>query len=57
VVRGLILAAVALVAFSVAHAADLEGISMPDKRVMDGTQMRLTASDFAPSRFWAFAFI
>jgi hypothetical protein len=41
VVRGLILAAIIVVALSVAHAADLEGVSMPDTRVVDGTQMRL----------------
>ena len=40
-VRGLILAAVIVVTLSVAHAADLEGVSMPDTRVVDGTQMRL----------------
>jgi hypothetical protein len=40
-VRGLILAASAVVALSVAHAADLEGVSMPDTRVVNGTQMRL----------------
>ena len=40
-VRGLILAAVIVVTLSVAHAADLEGVSMADTRVVDGTQMRL----------------
>ena len=40
-VRGLILAAAGLVSLSVAHAADLDGISMPDVRVVNGTQMRL----------------
>ena len=40
-VRELILAAAASVALSAAHAADLEGVSMPDTRVVDGTQMRL----------------
>ena len=40
-VRELILAATASVALSVAHASDLEGVSMPDARVVDGTQMRL----------------
>jgi Chalcone isomerase-like len=40
-VRGLILAAVIVVILSVAHAADLEGVSMPDARVVDGIQMRL----------------
>jgi Chalcone isomerase-like len=40
-VRGLILAAVALAPLSVARAADLEGVSMADTRVVDGTQMRL----------------
>jgi hypothetical protein len=40
-IRGLILAAAILVAVSVAHAADLEGVSMPDTRAVDGTQMRL----------------
>jgi Chalcone isomerase-like len=40
-VRGLILAATASVALSVAHAADLEGVSLPDTRVVDGMQMRL----------------
>ena len=40
-VRGLIFAVTTLVALSVARAADLEGISMPDARVVNGTQMRL----------------
>ena len=40
-VRVLILAATASVALSIAHAADFEGVSMPDARVVDGTQMRL----------------
>jgi hypothetical protein len=40
-VRGLILAAATLVTLSVAHAADLEGVSMPEARVVNGTQMRL----------------
>ena len=40
-VRELSLAATAWIALSVAHAADLEGVSMPDARVVDGTQMRL----------------
>ena len=40
-VRGLILAVTASVALSVAHAADLEGVSMPEARVVNGTQMRL----------------
>ena len=40
-VRGLILAAITLAALSVARAADLEGVSMPDALVVDGTQMRL----------------
>jgi|SRR5271166_3299679 len=40
-VRGLILAAAALVAVSVAHAADLDGVSMPEMRMVNGTQMRL----------------
>ena len=40
-VRGLILAVVAFPALSVARAADLEGISMPEVRVTDGTAMRL----------------
>jgi hypothetical protein len=40
-VRGLIWAVVIIVTLSVAHAADLEGVSMPDTRVVDGIQMRL----------------
>ncbi len=40
-VRALILAAVALASISVARAADLDGISMPEARVANGTQMRL----------------
>ena len=40
-IRGLILAAAIVVTLSVAHAADLEGVSMPDTRVVDGIQMRL----------------
>jgi hypothetical protein len=40
-IRGLISAAVVVASLATAHAADLEGISMPDIRVMDGTRMRL----------------
>ena len=40
-VRGLILAAVASIALSVAHAADRDGVSMPDMRIVNGTQMHL----------------
>ena len=41
-VRGLILAAAVIVAtLSVVHAADLEGVSMPDARVVDSIEMRL----------------
>jgi chalcone isomerase-like protein len=40
-VRGLILAAVALVPASIALAAELDGVVMPDTRVAHGTQMRL----------------
>lgn len=40
-IRGLILGAVALAAFSIAHAAELEGVAMPDSRVVGGTQMWL----------------
>jgi len=40
-VGGLILTAVALTSLSVAHAADLDGVWMPDTRVVDGTNMRL----------------
>jgi hypothetical protein len=40
-VRGLILAMVALVPLSVAPAADLGGVTMPDTRSADGAHMRL----------------
>ena len=40
-VRGLILAVVALVTLSVAHAANLDGVSMPDMRVVSGTRAHL----------------
>jgi len=40
-VRGLILVAVALFPLSVARAADLGGVAMPDTRVVDGTRMLL----------------
>jgi hypothetical protein len=40
-IRGLILAAVALAPLSLARAADLDGVVMPDTRVAGGTQMRL----------------
>jgi hypothetical protein len=39
--RGLLIAGVALVFWSAANAADLDGISMPDTRVVDGAQMQL----------------
>jgi len=40
-VRGMILAAVAVVTLSAAQAADLDGVSMPEIRMVNGTQMRL----------------
>ena len=40
-VRMLILAIVALTTLSAARAAELEGVSMPDARMVDGTPMRL----------------
>jgi hypothetical protein len=40
-VRELILAATALVAVSAAHGADLDGVSMPDMRAVNGVQMQL----------------
>lgn len=40
-IRGLILAALALVPLTVARAAELDGIAMPDMQVADGTRMRL----------------
>jgi Chalcone isomerase-like len=40
-VRALILAAVALASLSVARAADLDGVLMPDSRIVNGTQMGL----------------
>ena len=40
-IRRVILACVAWAAVSAANAADLEGISLPDTRVVDGTHMRL----------------
>ena len=40
-VRGLILAATVLVTVSVAQSADLDGVSMPEMRVVNGTHMRL----------------
>jgi hypothetical protein len=41
VIRNLILAAVALSTLSVASAAELDGVSMPDARIVDGMPMRL----------------
>ena len=35
------MAAAALVALSVAHAADMDGLSMPDMRIVNGIQMHL----------------
>lgn len=40
-VRAFISVMVTLASLSVSHAADLDGIVMPDARVTDGTQMRL----------------
>jgi hypothetical protein len=40
-VRGLILAVISFVGLSVANAADLEGVSMPDTRVVDGARVWL----------------
>jgi hypothetical protein len=39
--RGLILAGIALVPCSVACAATLDGVTLPDVRVMDGTRLQL----------------
>ncbi|HZC96663.1 MAG TPA: chalcone isomerase family protein [Bradyrhizobium sp.] len=39
--RALILAAVAWTSLSVSYGAELDGISMPETRVVDGTEMRL----------------
>jgi hypothetical protein len=40
-IRGLILAGIVLAPCSVAYAATLDGVTMPDVRVMDGTRLRL----------------
>lgn len=40
-VRGLTLAMVALVPLAAAYAAELDGVAMPDTRVVDGVNMRL----------------
>ncbi|HEY1411303.1 MAG TPA: chalcone isomerase family protein [Rhodopila sp.] len=40
-VRGLILAVIALVPCAAGRAATLDGVAMPDMRVADGTRMRL----------------
>jgi hypothetical protein len=40
-VRGLILAAAILATLSVAHAADLDGVSMPEMRMVNGTPVHL----------------
>ena len=40
-VRGLILAAALFVVLSAAHAASLDGVSMPDERDVNGTRMQL----------------
>jgi hypothetical protein len=40
-VRGLVLAAVALAPLAAANATELDGVSMPDTRVVDGTRVRL----------------
>jgi hypothetical protein len=40
-IRGLILALAAVALLSVAQAADLDGVAMPDTRVVDGTRMHL----------------
>src|SRR5438874_13575650 len=40
-IRGLVLAALALISVSAAHAADLDGVAMPETRVADGAPVRL----------------
>jgi hypothetical protein len=40
-IRGLVLAALALIPVSAAHAADLDGVAMPEVRVADGAPVRL----------------
>ena len=40
-IRGLILAAVTLIFLSVAHAADLDGISLPDTQWSNGKNLLL----------------
>jgi hypothetical protein len=40
-IRGLILAAAAFLSLSIACAAELDGVYMPETRMADGVQMRL----------------
>lgn len=40
-IRGLILAVVTIAFFSVGHAAELAGVSMPDAQLADGTRLQL----------------
>jgi hypothetical protein len=40
-IRGLVLAIFALASLSVAHAAEMEGVTLPDTREIAGAQMRL----------------
>jgi hypothetical protein len=40
-IRGLIFGAIALASLSAAHASEMDGVAMPETRVVDGTSMRL----------------
>lgn len=40
-IRGLMMTAIALICFSVAHAASLDGVSLPDTQWLDGTKLLL----------------
>ena len=52
-VRELVLAAAVWIALSVAHAADLEDISMPDTRVLDGKPLSVQTQRGVPLGGWS----
>ena len=52
-VRELILAAGVWIALSVAHAADLEGVSMPDARVVEGKPLSVQRQRGVPLGGWS----
>jgi hypothetical protein len=55
--RGLILISIVLIALSAGHAAELDGVTMPETRIIDGKQMQLNGIGLRTYSVFAFAFM